>query len=319
MRRLSLALWIFVLGGLLAWPALGRPGGGSVFRSHSSSRSSSLSSSRSTGSSSSQSSYRSSSSSRWPSSRSRPSSFTHPTSTVTDSDDARGIGPRFGFLIVIGLIAAFFLIPTGLSMSGAARKPKGWSTQGARSAPVVAESGRTRLDRLRSIDPDFSVILFEDFVYALYTEVHSARGTARLETLSPFLSAATRQQLEQLGAASVTTVVVGAMTYHSVDISPAVGARVVLQLEANYTEGTQSYWTLEHWEVARGPGARSRPPERTRVFACPSCGAPLERVVGGTCQYCRQVVNTGAFDWIVNSVRIVTREPRPPMLTGNGE
>jgi hypothetical protein len=55
------------------------------------------------------------------------------------------------------------------------------------------------------------------------------------------------------------------------------------------------------------------------VFSCPSCGAPLDRIVGGTCQYCQQVVDSGAFDWVVARISVTDREPRPPMLTGTTE
>jgi hypothetical protein len=36
-----------------------------------------------------------------------------------------------------------------------------------------------------------------------------------------------------------------------------------------------------------------------RHFACPACGAPLDRIVGNACKYCNQVVDGGVFDWMV--------------------
>lgn len=243
-----------------------------------------------------------------------------PQQTVVKGYDERGaVRDGFGFLIIIGFIGTSFFVSTCTMVWFAARRAKGWSTQKTRAAPIATESERTRLEAIRALDPDFSVVLFEDFVYALYAEAHTARGSGQLETLSPYLSSEARRALAQLGHTPVTTVVVGAMSYASVRISPSTGACVALDIEANYTQGDQSYWTQEHWELARGPHARSRPPERVRVFGCPSCGAPLDRILGGACQYCQQAVESGAFDWMVTRVTVAARESRPPMLTGTTE
>lgn len=353
MRRLTRIALALGLGFTLALPALARPGGGSSFRSSSGSSRSSSSGSRS---SSSWSSSKSSSGS----SRSGSSGTTTPSkpaprlvSVRTSSGKARatalgaapvyGIGPArpeatrrtgydergtmrvgFGFLTFVGLFATTGMIGLGALVWVARRRPKGWSTQ-ARPAepPISTASERTRLEALRQIDPDFSVVLFEDFVYALFAEAHTARGAGRLETLGPYLTPAARQELARLGNAPVTTVVVGSMRYSSVSVAPGSGSTVSLELEANYTEagpsGEQSYWTVERWELMRGPYARSRPPERVRVFTCPSCGAPLDKIVGGTCHYCNQVVDSGAFDWVVSRIAVTERQLRPPMLTGTTE
>jgi hypothetical protein len=110
------------------------------------------------------------------------------------------------------------------------------------------------------------------------------------------------------------------MRYADVDVS-GTEAKVEIELEANYTESPAggaptSYWAAESWSFTRKAGARSRPPDRVRVFSCPSCGAPLDRLVGGTCGYCQAVVDSGAFDWVVSGIAVLGREC-PPMLTGD--
>lgn len=348
MTRIALALCVLLLGVVIAFPTWARPGGGSTFRSSSSSsRSSSSSSSRSSSSwSSSRSSSGSSGSSRSSSpTPSKPAIVSkrvlsgkpravsvavgqsaygaapvRPERTVvTGYDERSAMRTGLGFLMVLGFVGMSMLVSTTTLVWFAARRVKGWSTHRPRAAPVSTESGRTQLEKLRSLDPDFSIVLFEDFAYALYAEAHTARGSGRLESLSPYLKPAARHALAQLGRTPVMTVVVGAMQYGAVRVSSAAGAHVVLEIEANYTEGMQSYYAMERWELARGPHARSRPPDRVRVFSCPGCGAPLEKIVGGSCQYCNQVVDTGAFDWIVTQIEVVAREPRPPMLTGTTE
>jgi predicted lipid-binding transport protein (Tim44 family) len=98
---------------------------------------------------------------------------------------------------------------------------------------------------------------------------------------------------------------------------------VTVEFESNYTETyngkSQSYYMREHWTLSRAQGVKSRTPDRTRVFGCPSCGAPQDQVFGGQCRYCKQQVATGKFDWLVTGVQIFEREARAPMLTGTTE
>lgn len=332
-----------------------RPGGGSSFKGSSSSSSRSSSSSSSSRSSSSSGSTRSSSGS---SSRSSSGSGSSPapapvyTYRVGDpkaratvwqlgAPSLFGVAPArpevtrirgnnereatvigFGFLGFVGLIATGMLGLGGVLFLRWLRKPKGWTTATPPSSQSVT-SKRTLLEALKETDPDFSIVAFEDFAYALYAEAHTARGAGRLDTLAPYLRTPARNVLAELGQHPLSTVVVGSLSYAGVHIS-ATEAMVELDIEANYTEhpaGEEpiSYWVAESWELERKAGAKSRPPERVRMFVCPSCGAPLDRVVGGSCGYCQAVVDTGAFDWVVSDVTVLERQIRPPMLTGTTE
>jgi hypothetical protein len=40
---------------------------------------------------------------------------------------------------------------------------------------------------------------------------------------------------------------------------------------------------------------------------------------GGLCKYCQATVDTGQFDWVVETIEIASREARGPMLTGTTE
>jgi predicted lipid-binding transport protein (Tim44 family) len=223
----------------------------------------------------------------------------------------------------------------------------GWSTTTTRSPgvdtvrppPRSQHNPREALTRLRTMgppgadgkpvpfDPDFSLVLFEDFLYALYAKAHEARGGNRLDTLSAYLSAQARQSLRAMGPVdAVKAVVVGAMHYTAV--SSIMGSTryvmVRVRFETNYTEvsglgQTQSWYAVEEWTLQRATGVKSRPPTQTRSFKCPSCGAPLDAVQGSTCSYCQKTVDTGDFDWVVQTVNLVEREPRGPLLTGTTE
>jgi uncharacterized Zn finger protein (UPF0148 family) len=191
--------------------------------------------------------------------------------------------------------------------------------------PERAVPMRTYLEGLRTFDPEFSIVLFEDFLHALYAKVHEARGRGALAELSPYVAPAARKGLLQGGLlAEVKAIVIG-----SFEITGVVGlkkntphVRVAVAFTANYTEvsqdGTeQSYWIAEAWEVTRKRDAISRPPQRIHAFGCPNCGAPLDGNHGSVCNYCKATVDTGEFDWMVVSIQETARQQRGPQLTGD--
>jgi hypothetical protein len=188
------------------------------------------------------------------------------------------------------------------------------------------EDVRRAFERMKKWDPEFSVALFEDFLFSLYPEVHVARGAGLLERLAPYVSQATRSSLGRGAVTRVEAVVIGALKYVSVsgirdEASPRIGIGV--EIHANYTEVVgekpTTYYVVERWELSRSRRARSRPPKRARTIDCPNCGAPLDKIVNTTCTYCHAAVATGEFDWMVDSINVVTKEPRPPALTGDVE
>jgi hypothetical protein len=185
--------------------------------------------------------------------------------------------------------------------------------------PVHESRPRVSLDVIRGVDTSFSRVVFEDFLYSLYAEVHRARGMRALDRLSAYLSPAAAQALMQMTRGPVDNVIVGAMRALEVSAMPETSSRVVMELESNYTEAGRGCYVVERWTLSRGPNARSRSPDRVRVLGCPGCGAPQDALFGGTCRHCRRVVNDGSFDWTVQFVQVIHREERPPILTANVE
>ena len=118
-------------------------------------------------------------------------------------------------------------------------------------------------------------------------------------------------------------IVVGALSYvKTVASNASRRIEVTLEFQNNYTEltssgGAQAYYVVERWTLSRSRTARSRKPDTARIVGCPNCGAPLSSVRGNTCSYCHQVVNTGEFDWMVDSIVELEKTPRPPQLTGD--
>jgi DNA-directed RNA polymerase subunit RPC12/RpoP len=57
----------------------------------------------------------------------------------------------------------------------------------------------------------------------------------------------------------------------------------------------------EYWTFLRAAGAGR--PTAGDPSACPSCGAPLDRVnMAGVCEYCGSKLTTGNFDWVVSKI-----------------
>jgi hypothetical protein len=63
--------------------------------------------------------------------------------------------------------------------------------------------------------------------------------------------------------------------------------------------GTQDRQFSEYWTFIRS--ARTDRPSRPR--ACPSCGAPLDRVdAAGICGYCETKITNGDHDWVLSRI-----------------
>lgn len=188
------------------------------------------------------------------------------------------------------------------------------------------------LDAIRQVDPEFSVVLFEDFTYALYARAHQARSDRRaLDSLAPYLSPPAREHLLQRPPAGVpvTSVVVGATRVRNL-VVPAQGnqtsawVQVVLEIEANLTigdpAGYRAQYVRERWSLVRGASVRSKPPELVKTFKCPNCGAPFDpagAAAGDRCGFCGEVVSGGRFDWTVQGIDLLKVEARPPALTSS--
>ena len=201
------------------------------------------------------------------------------------------------------------------------RKQADWD-----SGPPVAKVVRPDLGAIRRVDPDFSVVLFEDFVYRLFAQVHQARSSAEaLDELAPYLSPVVRAQFLARKPAGVPVhgVVVGALRAIGLTVPPRVASagpqaapvKVRLEIEATYTAGDRTSFVVEHWELHRAATAVSKPPDANRRFPCPNCGAPFRSSDRQKCDYCGEIVNNGRFDWLVTGARLTHETSGPDVLT----
>lgn len=227
--------------------------------------------------------------------------------------------PQIGVPVALIVIAVWWWHSRHVSDVGSDR----WSSDGGHSEPAPARPRSVGLMKIRERDPEFSAVLFEDFVYALYARVHAARSAPReMAKLAPYVAEGSRAALmarEPKGAA-VSGVVIGAMRVVGVRAPDRGPTLVELEIVANYTGGSQGYYVRELWTLTRAAGVVSKPPPgpgEAYTFHCPSCGAPFESADGHVCRFCGQEVGEGRFDWSVTHVRLVEQETRPPALTAD--
>ena len=200
------------------------------------------------------------------------------------------------------------------------------------SKPEIIRDREGILNRLRAADPDFSMVLFEDFASTLYLESQRARNDPRaLAGLAPYW---VRSELDLIGereprGARVDAVVVGAMRPQSVIEEDAL-LRLDCEFEANLhlrvieetssrETGALTQFVAETWTFSRERSARTKPWTGVRRLGCPSCGAPLNAGGDARCPACGQVSGGGRFDWQVTTVTLHHVETRPHSLTGTSE
>jgi hypothetical protein len=230
--------------------------------------------------------------------------------------------PMIGIPLDIIIIVGFILY---------ARSDKG------KTPPSVCsvESRRNltqEFNQLRKFDPNFSEITFTDFCYALYARAHDARGRGRLDELSPYLSDSARSALLQNNPPNlqaVTGIIIGAMQVTDVRGLTSPVVHISVEFETNYTEiigdggasgrppQAMTYYVREHWVMERNRDVLSPPPAQATALHCPRCGAALMKDTTGACAFCGAKIDKGEFQWFVNSIQVLGREARGPLLTSN--
>jgi Tim44-like domain len=308
-----------------------RPGGGQGYSGGSSGRSSG-----SSGSSSSSGTYDSSAQS----SSSHESTSSGSGGGTSTPDKNQPFWNFVGFLLILYVAYTFTVQAKEARQREAAGDPGSWDSRADRPPPSPpprprdeGPQWRTPKDAfvlIRAADPEFSAVLFDDFVYGLYAAAHRARHDGgALALLAPYLAPAVREDLAARTpvGARVESVVVGAMRLLGSRLSrpnPANGKHEVkIEIESNVTTAAagpdapaRACYVKEAWILSRGAQAHTRPWKGARTFGCPACGAPATEIGATGCRACGQAIDNGRFDWQVASVEVLDSEPRPPALTG---
>ena len=163
-------------------------------------------------------------------------------------------------------------------------------------------------------DPNFSKVLFLDFVSALYHKYYTYRGKSEFAALTPFLTdeLITEASKTRYTPITVTEIVIGGMQIKIfqdsqkpfTDLSDFLHETdwIEVQIDANYTAtvGGKStrHVVLERWLFQRQKGTLSPEPDKMRDVACPACGAPAHVTDSGKCDYCGIILKAGTMQWM---------------------
>ncbi len=187
------------------------------------------------------------------------------------------------------------------------------------------------LGGIRRLDPEFSSVLFEDFLYHLYSEANSARSNPeQMALLTPHISKEVQETL--LGrtpeGVSVTRVVIGSMTVShltlpdrsTTDAGDPYYVKMSVRFEPNMTYVASGqptkYYINETWSLARAANAKSETQEWMQARRCANCGAAFEDGAKRECDSCGAVFADARFGWLVTGVILNAQETRPASLTG---
>lgn len=64
---------------------------------------------------------------------------------------------------------------------------------------------------------------------------------------------------------------------------------------------------MEDWTFQRSAAATTPKDGGTLADHCPNCGAPLQLDLTGICKYCKALVSTGTYDWVLTRISQVPR------------
>lgn len=70
-----------------------------------------------------------------------------------------------------------------------------------------------------------------------------------------------------------------------------------------YGSKTKMSTFTEKWTLIRKASVKTN--VERKLTSCPNCGAPLEINTNGECEYCKTVITTGQYDWVLSNIEQV--------------
>lgn len=170
------------------------------------------------------------------------------------------------------------------------------------------------LERLKQRDPDFSRLLFLDFVTSVYHKYYTYIGKPDFKNIKPFIADYIWTQVKNnpLHTQSVISeIVIGNIDLISI-YEDETYTGIVVDIKSNYTKtkaGKSTRFVLtERWLFNRKKDVLSKPPEEMRDLKCPNCGAPADFNDAGECAHCGSFIIAGEMQWFVNQKSIIKQE-----------
>lgn len=216
--------------------------------------------------------------------------------------------PQISIPLIIGIIVLRLYLQ---------RRNKGESAIVTSSPGIQATMRRNYsiendMQQLISIDPNFSKVLFLDFVSSLYNKYYSWYGKNEFKNLSPYFDISEIQKSQMLrNKQEVNEIVIGSMRISEINLMQSL-IGISVDIEANYTfniHGRKTrYAVVERWYFNRKMSVLSQEPDKMRKLACPNCAAPANFTDNGVCESCGTKINTGEMQWFVKKHKLMSQE-----------
>lgn len=266
--KIAVLLWLLLCAVMAGQSAEARPGGGHSSAGHSSSHHSSAH-----------------------------SSFSYHPSFSSHSGGNASPESAFWMVVIVIIVVLVYI-------ALAQRQPQ---RQTFVVVPTLAnrKNQRLALDQqlaaLKQSDPNFSTILFTDFVYSLYNRFYSYATHPEFSYLTPFLSSPLQQHFHNAGPWTITEIVINALRWESVNSLGNDTDSISVVIDANYTLHQHShatrYTVTERWLFYRHKSVLSPEPQKMQALCCPQCGAPAHFTDAGECGHCGSFINKGDQQW----------------------
>ncbi len=156
---------------------------------------------------------------------------------------------------------------------------------------------------LRGLDPNFSRVLFLDFVSSLYTKFYAYQNDKKqLTTLSPFFDKSLLDKfLKEKTSFRIGEIVIGGLYIERINIKETTD--IYVRFKSNMTIEAAGkagrYIVDERWLLRRDKDVVSPEPEKMHTVSCPACGAPADFTDAGYCKHCGTLVVPGKMQWYV--------------------
>lgn len=216
--------------------------------------------------------------------------------------------PQISIPLVIGIIVIRFYI---------ARRNMSESETVVATPGVQATMNRNygieqSIEQLTQLDPNFSKVLFLDFVASIFNKYYTWYGSKEFKNLSPYFDEIEIQKSKNLrNEQFVNEIVIGSMRISEINLMKSLTG-IAVDIEANYTLNIRNrktrYAVVERWYFNRKTGIYSQEPDKIRKLACPNCGAPANFTDNGICESCGTKINAGEMQWFVKKHKLMSQE-----------
>lgn len=225
-----------------------------------------------------------------------------------------------GFIFFLFILFALYQAYRRMSI-GNPMQANNWGPAYAPMAPT--SHADTDLTPLKTKDPNFNEQMFLDRAQATFFVLQKAWMDRNLEPARGYVSDGIyrrwKTQIDAMIAAHkrnmLDDLVIGGVHIARVQTDPNFDS-ITVRIDASAadyevddtTPNKVIYGSRQHqpftefWTFIRSGSARTKAGEGAELTQCPNCGAPLSISESGVCNYCKALVTTGQFGWVLDNI-----------------